>query len=296
MGKLADRIAARRPGTARKSSSSGDSSDATIVGSWRTMRCRFLVPSSVAAPRRGIADCLPLVAVVVAAGLGRREAQPGRAVLHWRTGGSSKGPALARASGPEQRHVTHWIAETRSSKRPTLGTSRAGSTGLRLPGSGTAVVHHARGPSPSAMPGPRSLSTGWRELAFMLLWHAQRVAQLVRDHVLDHPSHDLVRQGQLLGVWIDGTRLKHVPVLGLQDVVIDDDVGVEDLAAARITRCGPYALGMGESTSGSGCAAASSGSKSRVFPLSRDAAGPARAFLAPAASERLVPGLPPAFT
>ena len=64
---------------------------------------------------------------------------------------------------------------------------------------------------------------------------AERVADLVRHDVLNQLAHQVVGQRQRLRARVERTDLHEVPVAGqVHDVVVELDVRLENLAAARI--------------------------------------------------------------
>ena len=69
----------------------------------------------------------------------------------------------------------------------------------------------------------------------MLCWKPERVADFVADHVFEQAAHQIVGQRQLRRARIERTHLHEIPVAGqVHDVVVELDVGVENLAGARI--------------------------------------------------------------
>jgi hypothetical protein len=70
---------------------------------------------------------------------------------------------------------------------------------------------------------------------------AEGVADLVGHDVEEDIAHDLVGDGQGLGARVERPGLGPIPVAGeLLDVVVDLDVGFEDLAAPRVGNVGPW--------------------------------------------------------
>ena len=68
----------------------------------------------------------------------------------------------------------------------------------------------------------------------------ERVADFVGDDVFQQAAHQVVREGQFLGSRIERAHLDEVPVPGqVHDVVIELDVGVEDLAGAGVADVRP---------------------------------------------------------
>ncbi len=64
---------------------------------------------------------------------------------------------------------------------------------------------------------------------------AKAVAHFVADHIGDQLAFEVVRQRQFLGARIERRDLNEIPVPHeLEDVVINDDVGFQDFAGARI--------------------------------------------------------------
>src|ERR1035441_8508359 len=77
-----------------------------------------------------------------------------------------------------------------------------------------------------------------RETALKVL-EAEGMAYFVGDNVLQEPAHQVVGKRQLLGARIERANLHEVPVAGqVHDVVIELDVGIEDLAGARVAEIG----------------------------------------------------------
>ena len=68
----------------------------------------------------------------------------------------------------------------------------------------------------------------------------ERVADLVGSDVLDQPAHEIVGQRQRLGARIERPDLHEVPVARqVHDVVVELDVGFENLADTRVVDVRP---------------------------------------------------------
>jgi hypothetical protein len=65
---------------------------------------------------------------------------------------------------------------------------------------------------------------------------AEGVADFMRGHELEQPAHQVIGERQLAGARIERAGLHEVPIpLEVHDVVIELDVGVQDLAGPWIS-------------------------------------------------------------